>query len=228
MNKTLTKLVVAVVALTASCAFAGAQASANPTELAAGPTAAQLKAAVANCTSQVSNGKYAHDAGGSSTVPVCKTKGAVHWRADMDIDCDGQQSTKCNKQTDPYFQPETAWQQSNGKHLNAATLPFVVVPGISSKWSWKAAGITGGTVAAVVYKDKVAYAVVGDIGPTAIIGEGSYRLAEVLGINPNPKTGGVGGAVVDYILFPGVKASKIEDQASAQSLGATAATKLVG
>ncbi|GAA4026269.1 hypothetical protein GCM10022247_58860 [Allokutzneria multivorans] len=227
MNKSLTRFAVAVLAVTAASALTTTQAGAEPAAL-AGPTAAQVKAAVAKCTTQVSSGKYAQDAGGSSTIPVCKTNGAVHWKADFDIDCDGQVTTKCNKQTDPYFQPETAWQQSNGKHLNSAALPFVVVPGISSKWSWKAAGITGGTVAAVVYKDKLVYAVVGDIGPTAIIGEGSYRLAELLGINPHPSTGGIGGAVVDYVLFPGVKASQIENQASAQSLGATAAAKLVG
>ncbi|MCP3797787.1 glycoside hydrolase family 75 protein [Allokutzneria sp. A3M-2-11 16] len=228
MNKTLTRFAVAVLAVTAASAFTTAHAGAQPAELAAGPTAAQVKAAVAKCTKQLSSGKYAHDAGGSSTVPVCKTKDAVHWKADFDIDCDGQVTTKCNKQTDPYFQPETAWQQSNGKHLNSAALPFVVVPGISSRWSWKAAGITGGTVAAVVYKDKLVYAVVGDIGPTAIIGEGSYRLAELLGINPHPSTGGIGGSVVDFVLFPGVKASQIENQTSAQTLGAAAATKLVG
>ncbi|WP_269459598.1 hypothetical protein [Allokutzneria albata] len=34
------------------------------------------------------------------------------------------------------------------------------------------ANITGGTVAAVVYKENVAYAAVGDVGPTSAIGEG--------------------------------------------------------
>ncbi|MFB9908248.1 glycoside hydrolase family 75 protein [Allokutzneria oryzae] len=228
MQRTLTKIAVTALALTASFTLTTTQASADQADVAAGPTAAQLKAAVSKCTKQISKGKYAHDAGGSRTASVCKTKGAVHWQADFDVDCDGQKTAKCNKSTDPSWQNATAWPQSNGKPLNAEKLPFVVVPGISSTWNYKNAGIGGGTVAAVVYKGKVAYAVVGDVGPAGIIGEGSYALAKALGINPNPKTGGVGGAVVDYILFPGVKASKIEDQASAKSLGAKSATKLVG
>ncbi|MFB9908245.1 peptidoglycan-binding protein [Allokutzneria oryzae] len=236
MRLTFAKLATAALVLAGSGALATPSASAQPdapdrastsAAAAAAPTAAQLKAAVAKCTKQISTGKFGHDAGGSRTVPVCATGNSVHWRADMDIVCDGQPTTKCNKNTDPWFQPQTAWTQSNGKPLIADKLPFIVVPGISSTWSYKSANITGGTVAAVVHQDKVAYAVVGDVGPTSAIGEGSYRLAEQLGINPNPKTGGVSGAVVDYILFPGVKAQPIESNSSAVSRGTVAAADLV-
>ncbi|WP_344881756.1 glycoside hydrolase family 75 protein [Allokutzneria multivorans] len=220
MNATLRKVVVTAFAF----ALTATPASADQ----AGPTAAQVKAAVAKCTKQLSSGKYAHDAGGSRTSAVCKTKGAVHWKADFDVDCDGQKTPKCNKSTDPWWQNQTAFTQSNGKPLNAEKLPFVVVPGISSTWSYKGAGIGGGTVAAVTYKDKLVYAVVGDVGPTGAIGEGSYALAKALGINPNPKTGGASGAVVDYVLFPGVKVGKVEDAAAAKTLGAKSAAKLVG
>ncbi|SDM91410.1 glycoside hydrolase family 75 protein [Allokutzneria albata] len=228
MKKTVRTVAVTAFALAATLTLTATQAGADQPDLAAGPTAAQLKAAVATCGSQISHGKYAHDAGGTGKTAVCKTKGAVHWKADFDVDCDGQKTPKCNKSTDPSWQNATAWPQSNGKPLNAEKLPFVVVPGISSKWNYKNSGIGGGTVAAVVYKDKVAYAVVGDVGPKAIIGEGSYALAKALGINPDPKTGGIGGSVVDYILFPGVKVGKIEDQGAAKTLGAKSATKLVG
>ncbi|WP_246843285.1 peptidoglycan-binding protein [Allokutzneria sp. NRRL B-24872] len=219
MRLTIAKLAAATLLLAAAPSPAVAAAAA--------PTAAQLKAAVAKCTKQISNGKFGHDAGGTRTVPVCATGNAVHWRADMDIVCDGQPTAKCNKSTDPWFQAQTAWNQSDGKPLIADKLPFVVVPGVSSTWNHKGANITGGTVAAVVHKDKLAFAVVGDVGPTSAIGEGSYRLAELLGINPNPKNGGVSGAVVDYILFPGIKASPIESNASAVSRGTAAATELV-
>lgn len=193
----------------------------------AGPTAQQLKDKTAGCETQLSNGKYAHDSGGSRTVAVCKTGGAVHWTADFDVDCDGQRTTQCNENTDPSFQPATSWNQSNGQPLNSAGLPFIVVPLSSSIWNYSTAGIAGGTVAAVVYQDKVAYAVVGDQGPTGIIGEGSYKLAQQLGINPNPSTGGVSGAVVTYILFPGVKSVPIESQTDALSKGEAAATSFV-
>ena len=222
MRMTIAKLATATLLLVAASPCAAAQAAP-----AADPTAAQLKAAVAKCTKQLSNGKFGHDAGGTRTVPVCATGNAVHWKADMDIVCDGQPTTKCNKNTDPWFQAQTAWNQSDGKPLIADRLPFIVVPGVSTTWNYKGANITGGTVAAVVYKEKVVYAVVGDVGPTSAIGEGSYRLAELLGINPNPKTGGVSGAVVDYILFPGVKAAPIENHGSAVSRGTAAASDLV-
>ncbi|GAA3572510.1 peptidoglycan-binding protein [Kribbella ginsengisoli] len=193
----------------------------------AGPTAQQLKDKTAGCETQLSNGKYAHDSGGSRTVAVCKTGGAVHWTADFDVDCDGQRTTQCNENTDPSFQPATSWNQSNGQPLNSAGLPFIVVPLSSTIWNYSSAGIVGGTVAAVVYQDKVAYAVVGDQGPTGIIGEGSYKLAQQLGINPNPSSGGVSGAVVTYILFPGVKSVPIESQTDAVSKGQAAATSFV-
>ncbi|MGW0522192.1 glycoside hydrolase family 75 protein [Crossiella sp. NPDC003009] len=214
----------AALALTPITPALAAQA-APPTD--APPTAAQLKAAVAACTKQVSNGKYAHDAGGARTVPVCATRKAVHWRADLDIDCDGQRTAKCNASTDPYWQNATAFNQSDGKPLNAETLPFIVVPLASPTWNYRDSGITGGTVAVAVYKDKVVYGVVGDLGPKAIIGEASYGMARQLGINPHPSTGGVSGAVVDFVVFPGVKASPIENNATAVRLGQQAATALV-
>ncbi|HIW61452.1 MAG TPA: peptidoglycan-binding protein [Candidatus Stackebrandtia excrementipullorum] len=193
----------------------------------AGPTADELRAAVEGCDTELTNGRYSQDAGGTADIPVCATGNAVHWKADMDIVCDGQRSDKCNENTDPWFQPQTAFTQSDGKYLNSATLPHIVVPGVSSRWNYKGAGIGGGTVAAVIYQDKVVYAVVGDVGPQAIIGEGSYALAEKLGINPDPRVGGVSGKVVDYILFPGITASPIEDHNEAIAEGEQAASNLL-
>ncbi|GAA2821889.1 glycoside hydrolase family 75 protein [Kribbella solani] len=192
----------------------------------AGPTADQLRAR-ATCASQLSNGKYAPDDGDSRTIKVCKTGTAVHWTADLDIDCDGQRTTQCSENTDPSFQPDTSFHQSDGRPLNSAGLPFIVVPLPSSVWDYHTAGIGGATVAAVVYQDKVAYAVVGDEGPTGIIGEGSYKLAQQLGINPNPSSGGIDGAVVTYILFPGVTASPIESTTDITTKAQSAATDFV-
>lgn len=194
----------------------------------AAPTADQLSAAVRTCTQQISAGKYAERSGGARTIPVCATGNAVHWRSGMTIDCDGQRTAKCNESTDPSWQNQTAWPQSDGRALNAETLPYIVVPGVTSTWSYRDAGITGGTVAAVVYNQRLAYAVVGDVGPDDQVGEGSYALAQKLGINPDPRTGGVSGKVVDYILFPGVNASPIQDAAKAVALGEQAAAQLLG
>ncbi|TDD61766.1 peptidoglycan-binding protein [Kribbella antibiotica] len=221
------RIVIGFVALTvAGLALLAPTPQVQADEL-AGPTAAQLKARAGGCETQLSNGKYAQDSGGSRTVAVCKSGDAVHWTADFDVDCDGQRTTQCNENTDPSFQPNTSWNQSDGRPLNAAGLPFIVVPLSSTIWNFRNAGINGATIAAVVYQDKVAYAVVGDQGPTGIIGEGSYKLAQQLGINPNPSSGGVSGAVVTYILFPGISAVPIENQTDATAKGQTAATAFV-
>lgn len=192
----------------------------------AGPTADQIREKIANCDEQLSSGEYATDADGSGTIPVCKTGSAVHWTSDYDIDCDGQETEQCNSSTDPSYQPETAFTQSDGKPLNSAELPFIVVPLKSDLWDYTSAGIGGGTVGVVTYGDKVAYAVVGDLGPKSIIGEGSYELAEQLGIDPDPSTGGVEDGV-SFVLFPDVKADPIEDAEQAVTKGEEAANAFV-
>ncbi|GGU85326.1 hypothetical protein GCM10010260_17570 [Streptomyces filipinensis] len=180
-------------------------------------SAADLLAKVKSC-SQISNGKYKTDDETSATVPVCGKNGAVFWKADMDIDCDGQRTTNCNADRDPWYQDDTAFHQSDGKPLKAESLPYVVVPSSSSIWNYSGAGIKGGGVVAVVYDNKVEYAVVGDTGPTKIIGEASYATAKALGIDPDPATGGVDSGVT-YILFKNSKASPIESHSAAVSLG---------
>jgi hypothetical protein len=180
-------------------------------------TAADLLAEVASC-SRISNGRYSLDAAAPATVPVCGKNGAVFWKADMDIDCDGQVTTACNTRTDPWFQNQTSFHQSDGRPLNAERLPYIVVPGPSDIWKYANSGIRGGSVAAVIYGDKVEYGVVGDTGPAKIIGEASYATARALGINPDPATGGAPSGVT-YIVFTDSQVSPIEDHSAAASLG---------
>ncbi|MFI1328688.1 glycoside hydrolase family 75 protein [Streptomyces sp. NPDC020845] len=180
-------------------------------------TAAQLLAKVQGC-SQISNGKYRTDEETSATIPVCGANGAVFWKADMDIDCDGQVTSRCNGDTDPWFQDDTAFHQSDGKPLIADKLPYVVVPSTSSIWNYSQAGIKGGGVVAVIYNNKVEYAVVGDTGPTKIIGEASYATANALGIDPDPENGGTDSGVT-YILFKNSSVSPIENHDKAVSVG---------
>ncbi|MFD9288910.1 glycoside hydrolase family 75 protein [Streptomyces sp. NPDC060030] len=188
--------------------------------------AAELLAKVRNC-SRISQGKYRTDQSAAATVPVCGTDEAVFWEADMDIDCDGQVTTVCNTRTDPSFQPRTAFQGSDGKYLDSSEVPYVVVPGPGPLWNYTTSGIKGGGVAAVIHDGKVRYAVVGDTGPTGIIGEGSYALARSLGIDPDPKTGGTASGVT-YILFKNSRAAPIESPAAAVSAGEALARKFAG
>lgn len=195
----------------------------------AAPTAAQLRAATASC-SQVSPGKYRpnSDAGVTPTIPICGLPGAVFWTADLDVDCDGVSSSACNSTTDPWYQSQTAATDSHGHPLDAAALPYVVVPGKSSLFDFAAAGVRMGSVVAVIYKDRVVYGVVGDIGPKDAIGEASYAMAKALGINPNPKNGGADSGVT-YIAFTGTAAiaAPIEDAQRATTMGTSLASKLV-
>ncbi|MCM2410736.1 glycoside hydrolase family 75 protein [Streptomyces sp. RKAG290] len=180
-------------------------------------SAADLLAKVSSC-SQISNGKYRTDEETSASIPVCGKNGAVFWKADMDIDCDGQVTTACNADTDPWFQDDTAFHTSGGQPLSAEKLPYVVVPSSSSIWNYGSAGIKGGGVVAVVYGDKVQYAVVGDTGPDQIIGEASYATAQALGIDPDPETGGTESGVT-YILFKDSTVSPIESHDAAVTAG---------
>jgi hypothetical protein len=180
-------------------------------------SAADLLSKVTSC-SQISNGKYRTDDETSATIPVCGKNGAVFWKADMDIDCDGQRTTNCNESADPWYQDDTAFHQSNGQPLKADSLPYIVVPSSSSIWKYSSYGIKGGGVVAVIYNNKVEYAVVGDTGPTNIIGEASYATAKALGIDPDPATGGADSGVT-YILFKNSTVSPIESHSAAVSLG---------
>ncbi|MEU1943359.1 glycoside hydrolase family 75 protein [Streptomyces sp. NPDC059474] len=215
--------VLAAAGLLAGSVTAGAHATARgpapaPASAKEGTvTAAQLLAKVQGC-SQISSGKYRTDDETSANIPVCGANGAVFWKADMDIDCDGQVTSRCNENTDPWFQDDTAFHQSDGKPLVADKLPYVVVPSPSSTWDYTKSGIKGGGVVAVIYNNKVEYAVVGDTGPTKIIGEASYATANGLGIDPNPETGGAESGVT-YIVFKNSSVSPIENHDKAVSVG---------
>ncbi|MFD9632954.1 glycoside hydrolase family 75 protein [Streptomyces violascens] len=208
-------------ALLAAATFRGTAATFRvtaPASVAAGPVgAAELLAKVETC-SQISHGKYKTDTSAAAAVPVCGMVGAVFWKAGLGIDCDGQITEACNENTDPWFQPDTSFHQSNGLPLSAEKLPYVVVPGAGSIWNYASAGIKGGGVVAVIYGNKVEYAVVGDLGPSNTIGEASYATAKALGMNPDPKAGGAASGVT-YILFKNSQSKPIESHGAARTLG---------
>lgn len=194
------------------------------------PTAAEILAALGACE-PVSDQLYQSDdeQGAPANIPVCSLGAAFYWQADMDIDCDGRESDVCNPDTDAAFQPQTSAEQSDGQFLDAKTLPYVVIPLPSGRFDYEASGIELGAVVAVIYGDKVVYGVFGDEGPENIIGEASYAMASLLGIDPDPSTGGTDGPVT-YVVFPGPGAvvDPIEDHDAATALGEALATALVG
>jgi Fungal chitosanase of glycosyl hydrolase group 75 len=175
-------------------------------------TAAAIRAKLA--CKVVSKSNYALDDGAAAKVPVCASGSVFYWDADMDIDCDGKETAICNKTTDRSFQAQTAVTGSDGKYLDASIAPYIVVPGVSTRFSYLASGIRKRSAALVLYRDKIVFASVGDVGPDNILGEASYAVAKQLGINPSPSSGGVDSGVT-YIIFPGAAndVAKPEDPA---------------
>jgi hypothetical protein len=221
------KLLLIVAAMVAMGTFfaPAVPAMASQAGVLAGPSASQLLAKAQSCH-QISNGKFRTDEETGRTVPVCDANGAVWWRADMDIDCDGQRTSNCNENTDCCFQPDTAFHQSNGQPLRSDTLHYIVVPSPSSTWRYTSSGLAGAGSCAVIFNNKVIYAVIGDTGPTAIIGEASFATARDLGIDPDPSTGGTDGPVT-YICFKNSKVSPIESNTAAANVGSAKATTFV-
>jgi hypothetical protein len=85
------------------------------------------------------------------------------------------------------------------RYLDSESIPFFVMPG--SHYNGLKLGDCG-----LVYNTKTGdncYAVFGDVGPSAKIGEGSIRLAEALKIDSAPKNGGTESKVIVYLAFPG-------------------------
>ncbi|MYS23838.1 hypothetical protein GTW78_27775 [Streptomyces sp. SID4948] len=145
----------------------------------------------------------------------------------MDIDCDGITTAHCSNSTDPSYFDETSFQTSTGQFFTSDVTHYYVIPLPSSRFNYQSAGISPGSVAAVVYNNKVVYAVFADEGPDDIIGEGSYSLATALGIDPNPATGGTEGPVT-FIVFPGKVPNPVENNTTIDSVGSSAATTWVG
>jgi Fungal chitosanase of glycosyl hydrolase group 75 len=188
------------------------------------PTAGQLLAKLKACH-PTSSARFATDEHRARTIPVCRASGALFFKADMDIDCDGQVTAHCNLRADRAFQSGTALSPG-GKPLAAEKTPYLVLPQPSRGFDYRKYGIQLGAVAAVVYKGRIAYAVFGDTGPREILGEASYRVAKLLGIDPDPSTGGTASGVT-YVVFENTRAVDPRDPASIVRAGQAAAAKFL-
>lgn len=125
----------------------------------------------------------------------------VMFVSDLDVDCDG---TGGNPYHDPYFQPDTRLHYK-GKALHAETVPYFVVPPIILQ---KTLGVVMGSLVEVLNlkNGDFAMAVVGDSGPRTKIGEGSPKLAELLGLSGNPNSGGTSEKIIWCKIHVGVPA----------------------
>lgn len=156
-------------------------------------------------------GGYPATADKPATFSVCALDNVVYWRAGMTVDCDGMVTMPCNRSTDPDFMDDTSLHDSRDKPLNAAFLPYVVVPVPSKYWDFRREGIRLGAPVVVIFNRHMACGILGDEGT---MGEASYAMAKELGIDPNPYTGGTSSKMT-YITFPGINVFPPEDHVKA-------------
>ncbi len=204
---------------------AGGEAGARPLPA---PDAGSLLAALGTCM-PITNGLLAPQSGYDKDVPVCALKGAVYWRSELAVDCDGKKTTTCNDQTDPQFQNTTVGKDSAGDPLDAALVPYVEVPEVGTVFDYRAAGLSMGSVVAVIYKGNLAYGVVGHEQASDVIGAASVAMAAQIGINPDPVKGGLQSEAVTYVAFTGAANTvpALEDVAATAKLAEKAAAALI-
>ena len=191
-------------------------------------TAAELLALLDPCT-MISNGLLAREIDREKDVPVCGFGSAVYWTSQLSVDCDGKRGPICNATTDPQSSPNTIGKDSKGGSLDPVLVPYVEVPIASGTFDYAAAGLRMGSVVAAIYKNRVAYGVLGNEQRADVIGAASYALAALLGIDPDPVKGGIQVKEVTYLAFSGTPqvAPALEDVAAATALGQKAARELI-
>jgi hypothetical protein len=109
-----------------------------------------------------------------------------------------------------------AYPQENPKRwVDATRIPYVVLPLQHHDFG----GRLGDFGAAInLSNNRTSYFIVADLGPPHQIGEGSFALANALGVNPSAKTGGVGDGIL-YILFPNSGDAKVKEPAEISRSG---------
>ena len=193
------------------------------------PTATGLLALLYDPCMEISKGMLAPAAGPTKDITVCGFGSAVYWKSELAVDCDGKRTATCNSQADPQYQGTTVGKDSAGNSLDAAVVPYVEVPKASTAFDYRAAGLSMGSVVAVIYKNQLGYGVIGQEQDPDTIGNASYAMAVQLGIDPDPVNGGLQSEDVTYIAFKGAAnvVPALEDVSAAAALGEKAASELI-
>jgi hypothetical protein len=127
--------------------------------------------------------------------------GQLYFDSELQLDTDGWPDGA--GRGDSSWQPVTTLTYEDDSSINANAVPYFVLP---KQWSSQF-NIKLGDLAAVIYKDKIAFAVFADVGPANKLGEGSLALLRRLGaerLKPDGKVinSGMGPGVIT-IVFPG-------------------------
>lgn len=118
----------------------------------------------------------------------------------------GQDAPAANLSTEGFYVSATTYENrefaTNDPHryLDSEKVRYVVVP---SSFRRHVPGIVLGCKCLVTFNHQTVEAVVGDIGPD--FGEASIATADALGIQSDPRHGGIGFGV-EYRFYPGIAA----------------------
>jgi hypothetical protein len=100
--------------------------------------------------------------------------GQLYYLSLLDLDSDGSRWAE----QDATGQSDTSLHQPGGKPVDSDAVPYFVLPG---KGFYQQFGIKLGDIAAIIYKDRIEFAVFADHGPNQKLGEGSVALHRSLG-----------------------------------------------
>ena len=129
--------------------------------------------------------------------------GTVRFIGDVDVDIDGvdaKTGKPYDSRGDKYYQAATSLRV-NGQSLDARVDRYVVVPQQLPKL---VRGVVLGCKCVVedMLTNTSATGVVGDLGPTAKVGEVSCAMALALGLNDSPVNGGSDQKRFRYTVYP--------------------------
>jgi hypothetical protein len=204
-----------------------------------GPTAQQVLDKVAACTATATVAKSGFGLdGGKGNISIYQCAGALYWKADMDVDCDGILTPPCD--TDVTGQPQTSIVDDapNGD-VDATKLPYFVIPLGDPESDWyKSFSVDLGQVGAVIYKDSIRYGIFADEAGGAFIGEASYSMCQLFLGKPtgakdpcDPNQGGIDPADVTYVTFTGAAnratGAAIYSHDTHTNMGAAAASRWI-
>ena len=91
-------------------------------------------------------------------------------------------------------------ESSPRTYVDARKIPYIALPrGLAEQF-----GVKLGDLAVVINQKngRTAFAIYADSGPADKIGEGSIALANALGVNSDPRHGGIQEEEIAYLLFP--------------------------
>jgi hypothetical protein len=150
-------------------------------------------------------------------MPLAEVTAAVIYESKFAIDSDGSSDA-----SDPDHQNKTSLRHPDGGSLDARQESFAVIPLNAAEAAaeglqklpgvpdFKDVGLSLGDIGIAFWKDRSAIFAYGDKGPPNALGEGSIEMANLLGIDSNPRVGGFNdkdihdmGRGVVHIVFPG-------------------------